>query len=257
MVNKVKVVGYGVVGSALVREFRERGVDPVIYDPAKGFTENVPAEIAFLCVPTEKRANGGADLSLLNEAVFAHLGNSDVVVIKSTVPPGTCRSLDNRRIVFSPEFVGATPSSNYRQDFVILGGSMRCDTSYGHAVAELYKSMYNGSFKIVKTSYECAELVKYASNSWLAMQVVFFAEYSQFASSVAIDPDEFREMLLLDQRISRSHSFTFREHPYYDSHCLNKDLPAIVHYAESEGLRLRFIERIIETNEEKKCEHIR
>lgn len=249
---KTLIIGSGVVGSNIAKELVAAKIYPAIHDPAKAvFADKTDwFEYAFVCVPTDCLSDGTADTSIVRAVIAEWKESVDTFIIKSTVPPGTTADIvrsEHVRAVFSPEYYGGTQHANTPHPFVIIG----TDNAYaGQLVAELYKEMLTGYARIMKTDSKTAELVKYAENTWLAMQVTFFNQFARIAGRLGIDIDVFREALLLDERIARSHSFTYREHPYYDSHCLNKDLPALLAFCNDQGMDAAFVERIIQTNTE-------
>jgi UDPglucose 6-dehydrogenase len=244
------IVGFGVVGHNMALLFP----DAAIHDPPKGldaFRDHaLRYSIAIVCVPTDMLADGSCDTSIVTQVIDEL--DADVFLVKSTVPPGTCKRLSEtlgKRIVFSPEFFGGTQHANaVDYDFVILGGE-RPDTD---VVAEAYKHIKSGSYRIAKTDWTTAELVKYAENSFLFTKVRFFVEFYHLAQAIGVDVDEFRELLLLDPRIGRSHTFTYRGHPFSRSHCLDKDCPAIVHFAHQHGISMPALEAAIEANDKAK-----
>lgn len=252
------IVGYGVVGQNMHKLFPGAAV----HDPAKrheafewtdtyGQTQSARYQIAIICVPTDMRDDGSCDTSIVARVIDEL--DADVYLVKSTVPPGTCKRLSEtlgKRVVFSPEFFGGTQHANaVDYDFVILGGK-RPDTD---VVAEAYKEIKPGSYRIMKTDSTTAELVKYAENSFLLTKVRFFVEFYRLAETIGVDVDEFRELLLLDPRIGRSHTFTYRDHPYSESHCLDKDCPAIVHYAREQGVDMPMLSEAIDANDRAKA----
>jgi UDPglucose 6-dehydrogenase len=238
----IAIIGYGVVGKNLLKEFP----DADIADPALGFTlkQDAVYEIAFVCVPTNKMYDGSADISLVKQVVKEYADQVTVFVIKSTVPPGTTESLDHS-CVFSPEYYGATVHANDPDyNFVILGGDLQHTTF----VAEFYKRIKPSSWRIWKTDSRTAEWVKYMENFWIGTKVTFVNAFSQMAELDGVDPDVLRELWLQDPRINRSHTFSFSDQPYYDSHCLNKDMPAILAYALDRGYDAQFLEAVIDEN---------
>lgn len=267
---KVLIIGYGVVGQNMHKLFPEAEV----YDPAKGFDladeivdittlsdkeqkfrtitdEPNLFDVGFICVPTDKLPDGSADASIVWSVVEAWHKACTVLVIKSTVPPGTTQRLisNGYQVVMSPEYFGATKHANaISGDFVILGGT-RKTTSF---VAELYKEHTAATFRIHKTSATMAELVKYSENAWIATKVTFVNEIGEFCATLGLDRDEWRELWLLDDRISRHHTYSYRLHPYYASHCLDKDVPALIAEAEEHDFNLPLIETVQMINDAKR-----
>ncbi len=242
--NQFKIIGYGVVGQNMHKIFTEAS----IHDPIKNYIDKSPALIAFVCVPTDMLPDGSADTSTVVRVVIED--PSDIFVIKSTVPPGTCEKLakvTGKRIVFSPEYFGKTKHANYHKyDFSILGGDKK-DCS---AVADAYKTVLHPEHKFHFTDHKTAEYVKYKENSWLATKVTFCNEWYRIAQALGVDYNEARELWLADPRINRSHTDVYRDQAYYDSHCLNKDVPAIVARCKELGYTPKLMERVISLNEE-------
>ncbi len=217
----VSIIGYGVVGQSMHRLFP----DARIYDPMQGYTDDVSG-IAFVCVPTPENPDGSCDTTLVESVVAAH--DAEVFVIRSTVPPGTTRRLP-KPAVFQPEFLGMTPGHRYQSDadvpFVILGGY---DTEI---VADLYRTVLPSTTAIHHTTWEIAELVKYAVNTFLATKVEFANELYDACAKLDVRYDEFREMWLLDDRIGRSHTSVDPAHRGFDGTCFPKDIAALVAWA--------------------------
>ena len=108
------------------------------------------------------------------------------------------------------------------------------------------QSVYDGrhTFRIVDST--TAEIAKYMENSWLATKVSFCSQFYQIAKKHNVSYEELRELFILDPRVNPSHTFIYEDHPYWESHCLDKDVNAI---AKSENAQLLL--DIIEFNE--KC----
>lgn len=246
--NKIGIIGMGVVGSNLKKIFPEA----VCYDKYKlpyTMTKNLinETDFCFICIPTPNNMDGSCNFSEVEEVVGWL--ESKNIIIKSTIPVGTTERLAkdfNKNICFSPEFAGATPSSHPENNFVILGGDKNVTTE----VAQLYQEKFPGSFKIKQTDARTAELVKYMENSYLACKVVFCNQFFRIAEQFEINYNELRELWLLDSRINPSHTFVFKDHPYYDSKCLNKDIPALYQFCKENHYDAKFIKDIIERNEE-------
>lgn len=239
---KAAIFGNGIVGNNMLKLFPFA----IVHDPAKGKFINKKTdkfEIGFICVPTDKLEDGSCDTSIVESVIEEFKNNVDVFCIRSTVPPGFTEKYKNK-CIFQPEYYGGTQHANNNDyDFIILGGNAQAVGK----VAELYKEIYTGSLKILKTDSRTAELCKYMENSWLAMKVTFCNEFYRAAKFYGIDYDELRELFCADPRVNRSHTFVYREHPYYDSHCLNKDIPAIIKHS---GHRMKLMEAVFWINEE-------
>ena len=90
-------------------------------------------------------------------------------------------------------------------------------------------------------------MAKFMENSWLAYKVTFCVEFFKMCEEAGISYEQLRELFILDERVNPSHTFVYREHPYYDSHCLNKDVTNIANQFNSELLK-----EIINMNEKNK-----
>jgi nucleotide sugar dehydrogenase len=227
----ILLVGYGTIGRILVEELEQLG-QVYVYDPFTTEDAAVPMvtdlhshyDFAFVCVPTEKREDGSADISIV-ERVIQDI-NADVIIVKSTVPVGTTDRLIltyRKPIVFSPEFTSATVHKGI-QNFLVLGG----ERSLTDKVADLYKLYKSGDFRIIHTDCKTAEMSKYMLNCFLALKVTFCSEFAEACSLSGINYDDVRDIFISDSRINPSHTWVYKDKPYYDSHCFNKDIPAFV-----------------------------
>jgi nucleotide sugar dehydrogenase len=187
-------------------------------------------DIAFLCLPTDPNEDGSCNTLIVEKAIEEI--NAKLIVIRSTVTPGFTRNMKEKhkkRLVFQPENWGTTQHSDTNQDYIILGG----DKEDTHVVAQLYIKVMNAYTKILQVDSTTAELSKYMHNAHLAMKVALSSQFYHIAKSCGVDYIDARELMLLDKRISPSHTFISDDQPFYDSHCLNKDVPALIHFAES------------------------
>ncbi len=227
--NRILIVGYGNIGKHIYNEFYK--LEPEIYDP------NIPEyaskrgtgfDFAFICVPTEMKDDGSCDTAVVEQAVYET--EAEVIVIKSTIPPGTTDKLilkSGKNIVFSPENYGVTQHCREEPGFVILGGKRELRDK----VAGLYSKVKNGYYKIRFTDAVTAELWKYMLNCFLALKVTFCCEFADLARKFNVSYPELRELFVMDERVGNSHTYVYAEKPFYDSHCFNKDIPALVNFA--------------------------
>lgn len=245
--KSVLIVGYGVVGHNLYNELIK--LKPDIYDKFKteyNTRRNIKYDFAFICVDTPYINEGKVcDISQVEIAIQEN--EADIYVIKSTILPRTTEYLKeryNKNIIFSPEYYGATQHcNNFEFNFTILGG----DKKICYQVQQLLQEVYDGThvFKVVDS--KVAELAKYKENVRLFMKVRENIEFWKVCQELDIPYEELRECDNLDPRNNPSHTFVYDEHPYTDSHCLNKDVPAIAY-----TYNMELIIKAYEMNEEDK-----
>jgi nucleotide sugar dehydrogenase len=248
MKKNVLIIGFGTVGRNLYKELSL--LEPDIYDKYK-FEYNtkhddITYDFAFICVDTPYvDENNPCDISQIEDALEENKAN--IYIIKSTILPGTTYELiakHNKRIVFSPEYYGGTQHcNNFDFNFTILGGTKRSCI----AVQQLLQNVYDGRHIFRMVDSETAELAKYMENCWLATKVTFCNEFYQIAANEGINYEELRELFILDPRVNPSHTFVYRDHPYWDSHCLNKDVKAIQNKSHN-----KFLKAVIDCNERSK-----
>jgi UDPglucose 6-dehydrogenase len=236
---KIKIIGAGVVGQNMKKIFPEA----FFHDPRKGYVHDGYTDLAFICVPTESREDGSCNTDIVKEVLRDGYIDAGCYCIKSTVPPGfTDNYLD---VCFSPEYYGGTIHANEPgHDFLIVGGDSRsCDT-----VVRAYREHCHPSLRIYKTDAKTAELVKYMENSFLALKVVFCNEFAKIAQKIGVDYDLLRELFLADSRVGRSHTWVYDDKPGYDSHCLNKDIPALLAFCREIGYNGGIMEAVDRVN---------
>lgn len=262
----IGVVGCGFVGGATARFFQRRARAVVIYDPMiVGSTLDAVVDVAdfiFVAVPTPMRADGSCDISIVEEtcrliAERAHaVGRLDqfIVVIKSTVPPGTTDSLreaTNLRIVFSPEFLTERNADN---DFanpsrIIVGG----DGIDIDDVEDFFLDAFGlrdimGMF-FRMTAHE-AELVKLASNAFLMTKVIFFNEIERLCDALGAEFNVVRAGVVADQRIGGSHSRVPGPdgHRGVGGHCFPKDMGDLIDVFARVGVAQRVLTAVRDRN---------
>ncbi len=228
----VLIVGYGVVGHNLEKEIEK--LNPEVFDKYKEVDTRTKEkyDIAFICVDTPIK---GEDLCDTTEVLKAIKDNdADIYVVKSTVLPHTTEKLieeTGKNIVFSPEYYGSTQhNNNFEFGFTILGG----EKEVCQKVIQVLQQIYDGrhTFRIVDST--TAEIAKYMENCWLATKVSFCSQFYQIAKKHGVSYEELRELFILDPRVNPSHTFIFDEHPYWESHCLDKDVEAIAKTEDAE-----------------------
>ena len=242
--KSVLIVGVGNIGGRLYREYLK--LDPDRYDPRKGYNEkrNIRYDFAFIATDTPMKEDGSCDLSQIRQAMAET--DAEVYVLRSTVPPGTTERLreeTGKRIVFSPEFYGTTQHCDEKTfdfSFTILGG----EKGDCNAVVQLLQEVYDARHRFRITDSTTAELTKYMENTMLAARVSLCVQFWEIAKQYGVSYPEMRELLLNDERFNRAHTFVYDEHPFWESHCFDKDLAAIANVSEAP-----LIEEVIHYNE--------
>lgn len=233
------IVGYGNIGRHVYNDLHpliRQGFNLDIYD--KFVTDNntikdITYDMAFICVPTDNNEEGKVQIDAVEDAVASTKAN--IIVIKSTIPVGASEYFKekySKRIVFSPEYYGTTIHAPASPNFVVLAGD-RQDTE---VLCNMYSKIKDGTFRIKFTDYRTAELAKYMENCFLGLKVTFCCEFAEIAKDFGISYPELREIFIMDQRMGDSHTYVDPEQPYYDSHCLNKDIPALVNQSDKAEL---------------------
>ena len=243
--KSILIVGCGNIGSKLYNEYKK--LCPDRYDPYKGFAEkrDIVYDIAFISVDTRKSGDGRCDLSQVETALAET--NAKLYVLRSTVPPTTTKALKektNKHIVFMPEFYGTTQHCDEKKfdfSYAIIGGAKEdCNV-----LIQALQDVYDARFRFLITDSTTAELTKYMANSLLATRVSFCVQFWKIAKEFGVNYSEMRELLLNDERFNRAHTFVYDEHPYWKSHCFDKDLVAITKFADAP-----LIQSVIDFNEE-------
>lgn len=234
----ILICGYGNIGTHIYKEIsplEQQDYKIEIYDKYKeiGISENTllnnTYNFAFICVPTEMKEDRECNTDEVENIVSKV--SADIIIIKSTIPINFTKYLVDtykKTIVFSPEFYGTTIHALNKPSFLILSGDKQ-DCS---KVADLYHNFVSADFEVRYTDYNTAELLKYMENCYLGVKVTFCSEFYNIAKEIGVDYNELRELMVLDPRFGKSHSYIYPEHPYYDSHCLNKDIPALLRWCE-------------------------
>lgn len=207
----------------------------------------------FLCVPTPSAPDGSADLSFLRQAsrdVAPYLDPGAIVVNKSTVPVGSTFTVRDElqrpdvTVASNPEFLreGTAIADFMTPDRVVVGS---IDRSAAERVAELYAGVNETEFVI--TDPASAELIKYASNAYLATRLSFINAVAEVCEVLGGDIAEVSRAIGLDSRIGPKF---LQPGPGWGGSCFPKDTKALASMAEAGGFEFKFLNSVIESNEE-------
>tara|TARA_R110000744_G_scaffold308439_3_gene416509 strand:+ start:697 stop:1542 length:846 start_codon:yes stop_codon:yes gene_type:complete len=260
--STIGIVGQGFVGTA-VNEGLAKFYNIETFDIAKESTCNSLEElykkstVIFVCVPTPMEKDGTCHLGIitpvleeLNEISYLNLADK-VVVVKSTIPPGTTDKWNNQypnlSIVFNPEFL---TEANSIEDFknqnrIIVGGPRPATTK----VARIFKKAFP-KVPIIKTGSTIAEMVKYFTNCFLATKVSFANEMYQICEGMDIDYDKVIEYAIHDERLGNSHwSVPGPDGDYgYGGHCFPKDVRALIKLASDLSISPKMLQATDDKN---------
>ena len=221
------------------------------------------ADVAMLAVGTpSRRGDGRADLSFIHEAarqVADLLDGYTVIATKSTVPVGTGRDIARivrkRRpdasfdIVSNPEFLreGSAIGDFMRPDRVVVG----VESDRAQAVMRaLYRPLFLIETPVLFTSLETAELIKYASNCFLATKITFINEIADLCEQIGADVQDVAKGIGLDGRIGR---YFLHAGPGFGGSCFPKDAAAFARIAEEAGAPCGIVETVLRSNTARKA----
>jgi len=262
---KLGVIGQGFVGGAVYQGMKNY-FDVYTYDINGKCTESSLFEliekvnVTFLCLPTPMRKSGECDLSIVEnclsqvDMLVKSLNKKDfIVIIKSTIPPGTTERLnksnENINVIFNPEFLTeANAIEDYKnQNRIIVGG----DRPWTSTVKTIFEKAFP-QVPIIKTSSTIAEMVKYVTNTFLATKISFANEMFQICQGLDIDFDKVIEYSKYDDRLGNSHwSVPGHDGDFgYGGHCFPKDIAALNHVAEELGVKSTMLKAAIDKNKE-------
>lgn len=223
----------GFVGSAIKKYFETVGAPLRVYDKFKneGSIEQIQeADVVFIAVPTPyEEEKGGFDLSFVESAIEA-LQGSKIIIIKSTVLPGTTESFQTKfpqhRFLFNPEFLTQVTAQNDMQfpDRQIMGY-----TKESYTVAkDILRLLPLAPFERIIPATE-AEMVKYFNNTWFATKVVFANQIYDLCGALGIDYENVRDCAAADKRVGPSHLIVNHGgYRGYGGACLPKDTRALI-----------------------------
>jgi UDPglucose 6-dehydrogenase len=208
------------------------------------------SQYVFLCLPTPKLDDGAADVSFILEStkmLSRHLKKSSTVVIKSTVPVNTWKLVkeninrDDVSVVSNPEFLreGTALQDFFKPDRIVVGCT---DEVKATEVARLYKAK---KAKVVFTDNTSAEIIKYASNSFLAIKLSFVNEIAAYAESTEANALEVLNAMGLDKRIGKDF---LKPGPGWGGMCFPKDVRALKESAREKNVPIPLLDAALESN---------
>lgn len=234
------------------------------------YTPLADSDISFICVGTPSAKDGEIDLSAIKAAsrdIGTSLRKEDrqrhsssenyhVIAVKSTVVPETARNVmvpiiekysqkkagRDFGIVVNPEFLreGRAVHDFTNPDRIVIG---ELDKRSGEVVAQLYEGF---GCPLIRTDLKTAEMIKYASNAFLATKISFANDIGNICKELGIDTYDVMHAVGLDRRISPSF---LRAGAGFGGSCFPKDVQALIHKAEELGYRPKLLRSVMDVNE--------
>lgn len=282
MRDKIAIIGYGYVGKAMHKIFPEA----LVYDNAhwnddesqctelgrkvinetgatlvKRAGVNTMCRLAIICVPTPMTEDPlhefkEVDLSIINDTV--DWLQTELILIKSTVPPGTVDGLVERtgkKICFSPEYIGEgkyqitpwkymSPDDPRTHEFVIVGGEAKT----AEDILNIFVRKLGPEKTYMPMRAAEAELIKYMENSWGALKVIFAQEFYEFCQAKGLSWHTVREGWALDNRVEKMHTAVFVDERGFGGKCYPKDVNGIVVEGDKVGSEFSLLKAALRKN---------
>ncbi len=215
------------------------------------------SDIVFIAVGTPQGEDGRSDLSHVETAarqIASSLDGQTLIIVKSTVPVGTCARLDRIMrmenpeadffIVSNPEFLreGSAVDDFMKPDRIVMGVT---DDNAKATMEKLYASFISDGVPTIVTTQETSELIKYSANAFLATKVAFINEMANLCDSVGANVQALSEALGLDERIGDSF---LKPGPGYGGSCFPKDTLALTIQAQEADCPVRIVESVVDSN---------
>lgn len=254
----IGIIGHGVVGQALDFGFKKLGhtvkVHDIKYDTK--IDDLLDTDIIYVCVPTPALPNGKCDVSIV-KAVLTELQHKNYkgdyhggyVVIKSTVPPGTTEAFrncfPNLELAFVPEFLRERCAIT---DFVENHTLLAIGAYHAGLMHAVKLSHGNYPKKIIDLTPTEAELLKYYSNVFNAMRVIFANEMYEVAQAVDADYQKVKNAFIAKGGIDDIYLDVNDNFRGYGGVCLPKDVKALAYLAKQLNLDLALFETLDQEN---------
>jgi UDPglucose 6-dehydrogenase len=220
------------------------------------------SKIIFIAVGTPTSLEGdNADLSQIYSCakeISESLQDESIIIVKSTVPVGTCDKIEeiiskknpNKKfeVISNPEFLreGSAISDFENPDRIVVGTSSKKAIK---SIKEIYKRQIEEEYPIIFTSRKSSELIKYASNSMLAMRIIFINEIADLCEKVGANVEDIANGIGLDKRIG---PHFLNAGPGFGGSCFPKDARALIESGEEFKAPQNLLKAVIDGNERRK-----
>jgi UDPglucose 6-dehydrogenase len=254
---KIGIIGWGAVGGAVGEGFKMLGHDVSAHDPKFNTTIDavLDTEIVFVCVPTPSGENRECDLSIVHSTIddLKSKNYNGIIALKSTSVPGTTQSIIDRYqdndICFVPEFLRERAAlEDFVRNHEVLAVGCYTDRAW-HRVCEAHSWLPKHTVRMTPTE---AEILKYYSNTFNAMRVVFANVMYEISEKLNSDYDKILSTFLLRKTASPDYLSCGPEIRGYGGMCLPKDTKAMADLCKQLDLPFNLFDTIDHDNSQVK-----
>ncbi len=262
-IGVIGIIGLGIVGTAINNVLESFQIPTRVYDKYKnignGVNELLDCNMIFICLPTPNNEQGHYDKKELYQVVdqLALLKYRGTIIIKSTVEPGTTKSLQMKYrdlfLVHNPEFLSAKTATEdfLNQKHIIIGISLPDKNVNIFSLVDFYKWYFPNAEISITTSDE-SEMAKITCNSFYACKIQFFTEIKLFCDHQGITYDNVRNLIVKNGWVNPMHL----EVPGHDGKisfggvCLPKDIQCLNSLLEEHHIDNKVINAVVEENKQ-------
>ena len=255
---KVGIIGNGYVGQAYAKFFKDAHIYSRTLEREGKITKGEinSCDLAIVCVPTPMNENGSVNL----EAIYGTLDwlETPLILIKSTIPPGTTKALKKRfkkRICHSPEYVGEGgyfipfwlyphPTEPIYHDFMIIGGNPQDRED----ILQFFYPVLGATKVYYQVDETTSELIKYMENAAIASKVTLCNEFYNIAAAFGVNYSQVREGFVLDKRQGTMFTIVYKNRRGFDGKCLPKDINGIIDASTKAGYDPEFLRDVWKNN---------
>lgn len=250
---KIGILGLGYVGSAVAWTHRNQTTikrDPKLGNESASLQEIYSCDAVYICVPTPMSNSGHCDDSYVR-SVLKELSNySNVIISKSTLPPGVYAELKTQypNLVHAPEFLtAANATADYENsEWVLVGG----EKYWVEKAIDVISASTIKATHYHRTNINTASFFKYLANSFLASKVTFMNDLYHLSQVLGVDWFEVKEIATNDDRLGTSHwDVPGPDGQFgYGGACFPKDVSAIIEHAKDKNIKLELLECVKSLN---------
>ncbi len=250
---KIGIIGYGVVGKAISKGFKNLGHEVLIHDIKHKTKINdlINVEIIYLCVPSPSTNKGKCDTRIVEKCIndLNSLDYRGIIAIKSTVEPGTTEKFIKKfkklQICFVPEFLRERCAA---EDFIKNHDLLAIGSKSKKIITKIKKSHGNYPKKVSILSPSEAEILKYFSNSFNAMKIIFANNFYEICQNKNANYDSILNSYINRESNPKDYLNVNEELRGYGGVCLPKDVKALKHLAKELKMNLKIFDAIDKDN---------